>query len=254
MSTAVAQKLLPERAASLEEQRKKEFWTGIDLASIEPRLFSESCLFDAATYGRVGSGQSAFYRQVAETTYRQATLPPPADDVRVLDVGESKIKAARPMPVPHYTHTGYLTPCCDEPRLLRTAIKTARKELRDIKFDMIVCRGVSGMLFASPLAYSLNKPLVVIRKLSGVKQHSDRYYEGFVGASSYIIVDDLIDSGKTVLLIRKTVAYRHEFSGFAAPHLVGAYLYGARCFRHPSGDPDLRREIDTTNFNPDEEL
>jgi adenine/guanine phosphoribosyltransferase-like PRPP-binding protein len=70
---------------------------------------------------------------------------------------------------------------------------------RDLKFDTIACRGVSGLLIAPVVAMRLNKTLLVVRK--GENTHSTHAVEGDYGAKRYLILDDFIDGGSTVRAI-----------------------------------------------------
>ena len=70
-------------------------------------------------------------------------------------------------------------------------------------FDSIVFRGVSGALVGPSVAMALNKEMVVIRKKDG--SHSYCQAEGFVSTQSYVIVDDLVDSGATLGVIKRTI-------------------------------------------------
>lgn len=63
----------------------------------------------------------------------------------------------------------------------------------------VVSSGLSGDLLVLPLCNLLNKRPVIIRKKE-VHTHGN-WVEGFVPESKYIIVDDLIDQGKTMARI-----------------------------------------------------
>lgn len=91
-------------------------------------------------------------------------------------------------------------------------LKQARRILiRDIvqsklKFDCIVFKGYSGALLASFIAMQFNKPLILIRK----NQDSNYAPEGIevdnsfnLEKAKYIIIDDFIATGQTVLEIWK---------------------------------------------------
>jgi adenine/guanine phosphoribosyltransferase-like PRPP-binding protein len=93
-------------------------------------------------------------------------------------------------------------------KTLNRAAKILRKRGFHRTFDAIAITGVSGALFGIPLAYMLNKELIIIRKAE--KRHSGRiegggYLLGMRNARRYIIVDDLVESGKTLKFIRRSV-------------------------------------------------
>lgn len=93
-------------------------------------------------------------------------------------------------------------------------------DLRKISssFDSIACCGVSGMLVVPQIAELLNKHIVVVRK-EGDKCYSEFRTEG-VAPFRYIILDDLICSGKTVKRIKNVLKdeYRRSIC-------VGVYCY-----------------------------
>lgn len=70
-----------------------------------------------------------------------------------------------------------------------------------IDFDSIACRGVSGIMLASPLSFVTKKPLIVVRKtVEG--NHGNSILEGYFPRDlRYIIVDDFISTGATVRAI-----------------------------------------------------
>lgn len=86
-------------------------------------------------------------------------------------------------------------------------------------FDSIAIRGVSGGLIGPAVAMALNKQILVIRK--GEENHSQALVEMRDYPRRYIIIDDLIDSGKTVWSIVDTI---REVVGTEAMCL-GAYFY-----------------------------
>lgn len=97
-----------------------------------------------------------------------------------------------------------------------------------IKFDSIAVKGNSGTLVAGALSIRLKRNLVLVRKNDG--SHSGRSMEGFYSSSSkgpfaideddkhirYIIIDDLIATGDTILEIHSKLGKRQ---------LVGVFLY-----------------------------
>ena len=73
----------------------------------------------------------------------------------------------------------------------------------NIEFDAIACRGLSGFLIAPIVAMRLKKTLLCVRK--GEKTHSCNEVEGDYYAKTYLILDDLIDSGSTVQAIVNSI-------------------------------------------------
>lgn len=99
-----------------------------------------------------------------------------------------------------YEHAYYLGPVIQPEHMFDTTTEAAaRLQELSVDFDTIVFRGVSGCLFGIPLAHKLGKNMIVVRK--GENNHSGRLCEGHSGVKRYIIVDDLVDTGKTVRYI-----------------------------------------------------
>lgn len=105
-------------------------------------------------------------------------------------------------------------------------LRLAEKILSDIEFDIIVVRGVSGLLWGTPLAIKMRKGLCVVRKEEST--HSCYGVEGIVPeqGDKYIVVDDLIDTGDTIQKIIDSID-----SG----KFMGAYLcHGSAYFADDS--------------------
>lgn len=101
----------------------------------------------------------------------------------------------------------------------------AIERLAKVKFDTIVCRGRSGLAFAAPLAYLMNKELVIINK-TGVSSHDSApvAVAPNVEPIRAIVVDDFISSGETLELCVEALKVR-----FHSVQVVGVYFY-----KHPS--------------------
>lgn len=82
------------------------------------------------------------------------------------------------------------------------AIKLIKELVRGVggapplTFDSIACSGISGILFAPPVARELKKSLIIVRKREG--DHSHTLVEGDRAVKSYIILDDLVSTGATI--------------------------------------------------------
>jgi adenine/guanine phosphoribosyltransferase-like PRPP-binding protein len=92
---------------------------------------------------------------------------------------------------------------------LKKNLSKARRLLKAaaLDFDAVACRGVSGIVFASPLALSLGKPLIVVRK-SGDGSHSNNHVECGVeweNVKRWLFVDDFISSGATMTEVNKAL-------------------------------------------------
>lgn len=87
------------------------------------------------------------------------------------------------------------------------------------KIDSIAFTGTSGAAIAYPLSYKLKLPLICVRK-TGEKSHYTGSTEGDAEAKKYLIVDDFIQSGKTINNIIKKIK-RDQPNAKA----VGIFLY-----------------------------
>lgn len=117
--------------------------------------------------------------------------------------------------------TDYLHPVYDPKFFKKVVNRTAsiiKKMLIKIGFDTIAFTGSSGAAIAYPVSYKLDIPLTHIRK--GRSHHCSYQVEGRYDIEKYIILDDRVDSGDTLLRIIKSINKAiHE------PELVGIVLY-----------------------------
>jgi adenine/guanine phosphoribosyltransferase-like PRPP-binding protein len=113
-------------------------------------------------------------------------------------------------------------------------IHEAIQQLSKVKFDTIVCRGRSGLAFGAPLAYLMNKELVIINK-KGASSHDTSPVASAPNVEPIraIVVDDFMASGETLNVIVEALKAK-----FPSVQVVGVYFY-----KHYS--PDGRR---ITNF------
>lgn len=84
------------------------------------------------------------------------------------------------------------------------------------EFDTIAFRGMSGAMVAPMVAMRLNKGITIIRK-QGERSHAPEITGIWENGKRYIILDDFISSGNTVLSIKKLLSPTMKF--------VGIYLY-----------------------------
>ena len=98
-------------------------------------------------------------------------------------------------------HTAILLNPKTRNKIIEQAISEIKKT--QISFDTIACCGISGLLVVPQIAEKLHKNTIVIRKAND-KSYSPFHYEG-VMPNKYLIIDDLICSGKTVKHILSTI-------------------------------------------------
>lgn len=104
-------------------------------------------------------------------------------------------------------------------KTVKLAATKIRKFRRKVKFDAIAFTGSSGAGLAYPLSYILGIPLICVRKTPSNSHYRIRL-EGCVAAGRYIIVDDFIESGRTIDSIRRAIKSKNT-----AADCVGIYLY-----------------------------
>ena len=124
------------------------------------------------------------------------------------------------MHIPEYAHAWYLSKLLPTHELRRT-LRLAAETLQHYDFDAIAFRGMSGALIAPALALQLNKSLIMVRKTTD-HCHSFHLVEGDAAARTYIIADDFVWSGDTVLTIR------HQLTRFAPRALCLGVLEASR--------------------------
>jgi len=104
-----------------------------------------------------------------------------------------------------------------------------------IEFDAIAVRGASGLIIGPIVAYLFDKPLVVIRRdneLDNHNCHGSNIVEYNCCFNTYIILDDLVCSGKTVKTIIKNINKETDKEA----DCVGVFLYERHC------DPEIVRK------------
>lgn len=104
---------------------------------------------------------------------------------------------------------------------------------KDVRFDTIAVRGMSGILVGAPLAMDLEKDIIIIRKDEDMT-HSCSKAEGWGFNQKILIVDDFIESGNTIDHIYETIIETCD-----SPKIVGILLYAdpnnRKRYKHPDG-------------------
>jgi adenine/guanine phosphoribosyltransferase-like PRPP-binding protein len=129
------------------------------------------------------------------------------------------------------TVSSYLHAALDPKKFPKTIRRMTKfLKARQHEFDAIAVRGVSGVLVGGPLSLRLRKPLIVVRKKED-NSHSCYRIEGDKTATRYVIIDDLIASGRTV---KHIIDGMKDFNG---GRLVGILLYND-CMSDRGDTPD----------------
>ncbi len=97
-------------------------------------------------------------------------------------------------------------------RLIPAACRELKRmERAGLRIDAIAFRGMSGCLFAAPLAARMRKPMIMVRKMckdcGSAQSHTCNLVEGDRNAITYVIVDDFIASGTTVRAIKEAITH-----------------------------------------------
>jgi adenine/guanine phosphoribosyltransferase-like PRPP-binding protein len=102
----------------------------------------------------------------------------------------------------------------------KVIIKEAVKQLADVDFTHVVCRGVSGLSVGAVVAYLLNKQLFVVRKVTeSSHQGTNPAYAELGKNPRGVIIDDFVSSGKTLSACVEVASKVNDIT------IVGYYLY-----------------------------
>lgn len=106
-----------------------------------------------------------------------------------------------------------------------SVLVSGRKEL---KFDAIAFRGMSGAAIAYPVSYLTRIPLICTRK-SAENSHGYDVEGPAIEVHKYIILDDFISTGNTIAQIVRSISVQKSYSfgvdSQTPPKCVGIYLY-----------------------------
>jgi orotate phosphoribosyltransferase len=127
-----------------------------------------------------------------------------------------------------YEYPMHLKPAMNSEQRLRT-IQRAIQMLQPHNFDTLAFSGISGSSIGFILAHILNKEVISVRQPGVMRRAGGRDVEGYRKAQRYIIVDDLISTGKTVARVIRGVRQL----AFHA-QCVGALLYYNQKFIVPT--------------------
>jgi adenine phosphoribosyltransferase len=100
-----------------------------------------------------------------------------------------------------------ITPLLADPAAFREAVRLLSNHYQDRRFDAVAAAEARGFLFAAPLALTLEKPLIPLRKPGKLpyQTHSMRY-ELEYGTAELQVHTDAIVAGHRVLLVDDLLA------------------------------------------------
>lgn len=96
----------------------------------------------------------------------------------------------------------------------------------NIEFDTIVFTGMSGALISPSVADRLEKQVLLLRKDKD-DCHSSCRMEGFYKCENYIIIDDQVSSGNTVLRIMEAMNNNNDWEP-KTKFCKGVFLYNSQ--------------------------
>jgi len=107
-------------------------------------------------------------------------------------------------------------------KVIGQALKVLKHRSND--YDVIVCRGYSGMTVAPILAWALKKPIFIVRKDGESTHSSEKSFMGTLG-DRYLMIDDFVGTGNTIRTIRDYLKIAHDRAERPEGMIVGLYLY-----------------------------
>ena len=105
-------------------------------------------------------------------------------------------------------------------------MKIVEKFLSQEKFDSIAFRGTSGCAVAFPLALSMKKEMLHVRKSGG---HSCASIEGQTEVKTYAVIDDFVETGSTLETIKDKISNWYLQSCRKEPACTVVFLYNESC-------------------------
>lgn len=100
-----------------------------------------------------------------------------------------------------------ITTLIKDPEGFRLTIDTYMDFLKDVDFDILVGAEARGFVFAAPLAYEMNKSLVLIRKAGKLPCETEKEtYDLEYGTATIEIHKDSIKPGDKVVIIDDLIA------------------------------------------------
>ena len=124
-------------------------------------------------------------------------------------------------------HSDYLHHVLDK-SLIKQTISFVCKKIKAIECDSIAFSGMSGALIAPIVAYKTGKNLILVRKIKDDSHSTYAIESSSYCCKKYVVIDDLIASGKTITHIIESV--NKQFAD-QVPECGGIILYSEDYYR-----------------------
>ena len=113
--------------------------------------------------------------------------------------------------IPNFPEEGIMfrdiTSLIADPEGFRLAIDSLIERLKDVDFDALVALESRGFIFCAPVAYELNKPMVLVRKKGKLpKATISEEYSLEYGTATIEIHKDSILPGQKVIILEDLIA------------------------------------------------
>lgn len=127
--------------------------------------------------------------------------------------------------------TAYLDSIYQSPLQYKRLIDKIADQLMALKkkksFGALAFRGTSGAALAYPLSAQLNIPIICVRKPTEVS-HGYKIEGTQRNVRKYVIIDDFMESGKTIKAILKEIDKKSDWTNDGKAECVGIILYNVR--------------------------
>lgn len=135
---------------------------------------------------------------------------------------------------------------------IKSMVQNVSRVFEETPFEALAFMGQSGAAIAYPLSYLLQMPLILVRKDDDSSHHVKlrridrlRYLEGEVHANTFLIVDDQIESGASILKIIERI---RDYNPNA--RCVGVMLFGNNYARETLSPNNSRMFMDQKDTFP----
>lgn len=100
-----------------------------------------------------------------------------------------------------------ITPTLEDPEAFQAAVDAMAEKVENYQFDKIICADARGFIFGSPLAYKLNKGLVIARKPNKLPRPGLTYsYTLEYGENTLVISKDSVKPGEKFVIVDDLLA------------------------------------------------